>query len=81
MAIKSEQIRINASYSNGEFGNKWTVWYVASIDTDAEDVEIVRFRILVGDNRRKYSTLPRHEFASKVSYEVAQVENSWHRVE
>lgn len=78
MAISCEQIRLTACYSNGEFGNKWLVWQVSEI---LPETDSVRFRILVGKNRRKYQTLLLTEFAEKMRYEVTLVESTWQRVE
>jgi len=78
MAISCEQIRQAACYSNGEFGNKWLVWQVYEIMPETDSV---RFRILVGKNRRKYQTLLLTEFAEKMRYEVTLVESTWQRVE
>ena len=78
MAISCEQIRLTACYSNGEFGNKWLVWQVSEI---LPETDSVRFRILVGKNRRKYQTLLLTEFAEKMRYEVTLIESTWQRVE
>jgi len=78
VAISCEQIRLTACYSNGEFGNKWLVWQVSEI---LPETDSVRFRILVGKNRRKYQTLLLTEFAEKMRYEVTLIESTWQRVE
>jgi hypothetical protein len=81
--MKPEEIRIGGCYSNGDFGRRWCVWQVVDItssDGDAPD-ETVRFRIVVGENRRKYRILNRTEFANQVRYEVTLVENTWQRLD
>jgi hypothetical protein len=82
--MKLEQIKLGCCYSNGAFGNKWSVWQVVEIQVPEEvfddEVEQVRYKILVGENRRKYKILSIDEFASKVKYEVTLIENSWQRV-
>ncbi len=86
MAVRVSSIRQGACYSNGEFGAKWNVWQVVEITVDSCEDEalcerdIIRFRILVGKNRRKYLTMTREDFASKVRYEVELVETTWHRI-
>jgi len=80
MALDPEQILQGHCYSNGEFGKKWTVWQVAEIFIDDLDIEMVRYRILVGANRRKYKTLSRDDFASQVRYAVELMESTWQRV-
>ncbi len=86
MAIKPVQLRAGVCYSNGEFGKNWTVWQVAEIcrEDDAaapgENREMVRYRILVGKNRRRYMSLSREDFASQVRYQVELVESTWQRI-
>lgn len=80
--MKVEQIRLGACYSNGDFGRKWTVWQVVDISAaSADGDEQVRYKILVGENRRKYNILFMEEFAEQVRYEVVLIENTWQRVE
>jgi len=87
MAIKPAQLRAGACYSNGEFGKNWTVWQVAEISVTENELvmepclEMVRYRILVGKNRRKYMSLSRQDFAEKVRYEVELIESTWQRIE
>ena len=83
--MKAEEIRIGGCYSNGDFGRRWCVWQVVDITdthvTGSSPEETVRFRIVVGENRRTYRTLSRSEFANQVRYEVTLVENTWQRLE
>ena len=81
--MKAEEIRIGGCYSNGDFGRRWCVWQVVDIacSNDDDPEETVRFRIVVGENRRKYRTLNRTEFANQVRYEVTLVENTWQRLD
>ena len=81
--MKAEEIRIGGCYSNGDFGRRWCVWQVVDITSSNDDdpEETVRFRIVVGENRRIYRTLNRTEFANQVRYEVTLVENTWQRLE
>jgi hypothetical protein len=39
MAIKPSSIRCGNCYSNGEFGQKWTVWQVDEIQADDNSAE------------------------------------------
>ncbi|HEC29820.1 MAG TPA: hypothetical protein ENI65_09580 [Gammaproteobacteria bacterium] len=78
--MKPQQIRQGACYSNGSFGNNWTVWQVADVQP-ASNGDVIRYRVLVGEDRRKYKQLPRDEFASQVHYEVVLVENTWQKIE
>ncbi|NOY66365.1 MAG: hypothetical protein GXP13_03010 [Gammaproteobacteria bacterium] len=81
MALTPEQIRPGACYSNGEFGKKWIVWQVAEMFIDESDIEMIRYRILVGENRRKYRAIFREDFVKKIRYEVELMESTWQKVE
>jgi len=83
MAIKPSTIRCGNCYSNGEFGQKWTVWQVHEIQADGHSEEQgiqVQYRVLVGKHRRKYKLLSLEEFARQVRYEVELVETTWQRI-
>jgi len=86
MAIKPEHIHVGACYSNGEFGKNWAVWHVVDICMEDDQAlqpnnqETVRYRIVVGKNRRKYKSLTREDFADKVNYQVELVETTWQRI-
>jgi len=80
MALESNQLRVGACYSNGEFGKKWIVWQVSEIFIDDINVDRVRYRILVGTNRRKYMVLSEDDFINKMRYEVELMESTWQRV-
>jgi hypothetical protein len=85
MAIKPEQLRKGGCYSNGEFGKKWCVWEVKDINNDDDQPASmnstqVRYRILVGANRRKYRSMSLDDFIQKVRYEVRLVDTTWHKV-
>ena len=86
MAIQAANIRQGACYSNGEFGQKWTVWQVTEIrvevndDVSGPEQQVVHYRVLVGKNRRKYKSMSVGDFVSKVRYEVELVESTWQRI-
>ena len=80
--MKTDHIRLGSCYSNGDFGRRWTVWQVVDMSTDDETKrEQVRYKILVGEHRRKYKTALIEEFAAQVRYEVVLIENTWQKVE
>ena len=79
--MKISEIKTGAAYSNGDFGNNWTVWQVVDIFIDSEKQKIARYRVMAGENRRKTFSCSLDEFAEKVRYEVELNENSWQRVE
>ena len=79
--MKISEIKTGSAYSNGDFGNNWTVWQVVDIFIDSEKQQIARYRVMAGENRRKTFSCSLDEFAEKVRYEVELNENSWQRVE
>ena len=79
--MKISEIKTGSAYSNGDFGNSWIVWQVVDIFIDSEKQQITRYRVMVGENRRKTFSCLLNEFAERVRYEVKLNENSWQRVE
>jgi hypothetical protein len=80
--MQPSELKVSSCYSNGGFGNTWSVWQIVDISSAGTGTEEnVRYKVLVGENRRKYFVCTREEFAGKVRYEVSLVENSWQRVE
>jgi hypothetical protein len=77
------EIKLGAAYSNGEFGNRWSVRQVLSIaQPDKESAkEVVTFKVLVGPGRRTAHSCSRIEFVSWARHEVVRNENVWDRVE
>lgn len=86
MVVRAAKIRQGACYSNGEFGQKWTVWQVTEVSSDINDdtceseQQVVHYRVLVGKNRRKYKSMSVEDFVNKVRYEVELVESTWQRI-
>lgn len=74
------QIRLHSFYSNGEFGDDWSVRQVVdeSAHSDAEKDKII-YKIVAGIGRRRSSVSTRAEFARWARYEVFRDENSWQR--
>lgn len=82
-AMKITEIRIGATYSNGGFGKHWAVRQVLAIGPSiCEEVagHCVRYKILVGEKRRKTFTCEQADFAKWAMYEVTRNENSWERL-
>ncbi len=50
------------------------------VNPDQVSLKQVRYRILIGPNRRKYQTMSLDEFIQNVRYEVRQVDSTWHKV-
>ena len=73
-------IKTGSAYSNGDFGNNWTVWQVVDIFIDSDKQSVVRYRVMAGENRRKTFSCLLIKFVEKVRYEVQLNENSWQRI-
>lgn len=80
-ALRPEHIRLGRYYSNGEYGDGWSVRRV--IDESGVrggDRDQVIYRVVAGKDRRSTGTLEREAFAKWARYEVYLNENSWQRV-
>ena len=71
--MEESEIKYGACYSNGVYGNKWSVFQITREHADAS----VTFKIVAGAGRRKSATLSREEFARWAKYEVVLKENEW----
>jgi len=77
------EIKLGATYSNGDFGKHWAVRQILQIEGVANSVEQdqVTFKVLVGPGRRSRGSCTRIEFLQWVRYEVVRNENSWERAD
>ncbi|MBI1424004.1 MAG: hypothetical protein GC149_11100 [Gammaproteobacteria bacterium] len=76
--LAADTIQLGKSYSNGDYGNDWSVRMV--VDESSETNQVI-YRVLAGKNRRSTGVCTREEFARWAKYEVFRNENSWQRVE
>ena len=74
------QVRLHGYYSNGEFGDDWSVRQVVdeSAHSDPEKDKII-YKAVAGKGRRRSGVSTRAEFARWARYEVFRDENSWQR--
>ena len=72
-----DTIELGKSYSNGDYGDDWSVRMV--VDESGETKQVI-YRVLAGKNRRSTGVCTREEFARWAKYEVFRNENSWQRV-
>ena len=70
------QIKLGATYSNGNFGRHWAVRQVLALGAD----DSVSYKVLVGEGRRNRGVSSREEFLRWARYEVVRDENSWFQV-
>ena len=74
------QIHLGKSYSNGEYGNDWSVRMVLDESPETESNQVI-YRVVAGKDRRNTGVCTREEFAQWAKYEVIRNENNWQRVE
>jgi CBS domain-containing membrane protein len=79
--LSQQQIKLGHFYSNGEYGNNWSVRQVVdeSDKTRPGQDEII-YKVVAGKDRRNSGTLSREDFTRWSKYEVELNENSWQRV-
>ncbi len=80
-ASRPEQIQVGRYYSNGEYGDGWSVRRVI----DESDVrgggrDQVIYRVVAGKDRRASGTLEREQFTRWAKYEVYRNGDAWYRV-
>lgn len=78
--LSSAQIQLGKSYSNGDYGNDWSVRQVLDESTQPGRDQVI-YRVLAGKDRRSTGVCTREEFANWAKYEVFRNESSWQRVD
>ena len=74
------QIRLHAFYSNGNFGDDWSVRQVVDESGHSDpEMDKVIYKVVAGKGRRRSGVSTRAEFARWARYEVFRDENSWQR--
>ena len=73
--MASPELQLGACYSNGDFGRNWAVRQVV----DLAEGERVRYKVVVGEQRRKVFECHPDDFADWARYRVVRNENSWER--
>ena len=76
--LRPEQICLGHYYSNGQYGDEWSVRHVIDESGDTDDAVI--FKIVAGQGRRTSAVTSREEFARWAKYEVYRDEENWRRV-
>lgn len=80
--MKRLEIKTGCYYSNGLYGRHWSVRQVTRITScDTPDNDQIRYKIVVGENRRQTNQCTRAEFLRWSQAEVYRNENSWQRME
>jgi CBS-domain-containing membrane protein len=79
--LAPDQIRLGHYYSNGRYGDYWSVRQVIDESGEKDPAKsLVIYKILAGKDRRQTGSCARAEFARWAKYEVVRHENTWLRV-
>lgn len=79
--LQAQQILAGRCYSNGEYGDEWSVRCVVDESPSADpQQDIVVYKVVAGLGRRTSGTAVRSEFARWAQYEVVRDEENWKRV-
>ncbi len=79
--LTSDQIKLGLYYSNGMYGDDWSVRRVVDESGNPNpDRDLIIYKVIAGKDRRSSGTMRREDFANWAKYEVFLNENSWQRV-
>ncbi|MGH1537971.1 MAG: HPP family protein [Gammaproteobacteria bacterium] len=81
--INSElEIRFGGFYSNGEYGDQWSVRKVEELlNDDSVENKKLRYKVVAGQGRRRINTVSVDDFRKWARYEVYRDEDNWRKVE
>ncbi|MDZ7750588.1 MAG: HPP family protein [Gammaproteobacteria bacterium] len=80
--IDPTDIRAGAFYSNGRYGEAWSVREVTAVGGGEDPAErAVSFRVVAGHGRRRDGEVGAAQFAAWAAYEVERDETSWRRAD
>jgi CBS-domain-containing membrane protein len=76
------QLKLNGNYSNGEYGNQWSVRQIIELNNhDLDENHTLEYKVVAGDGRRKTATATIGDFLNWARYEVYRDEDNWRKVE
>lgn len=77
-----DTIKLGHYYSNGKYGDEWSVRYIVDWQEAAKLAETrLIYKTVAGDGRRTSNVTSLAEFARWAKYEVYRDEENWHRVD
>ncbi len=79
--MQSEKLVVGGFYSNGEYGDQWSVRQIVdeSADND-EHKDMVIFKVAAGQGRRNSGYCSRTEFLRWANHQVIRDEENWKRI-
>ena len=72
-----KQIQIGHYYSNGQYGQHWSVRQVVKIIQDDTDKDSVVYKVVAGTGRHHSAQCTQEDFTHWAKHEVFRDENSW----
>jgi CBS-domain-containing membrane protein len=80
--FKVDDIVLGNYYSNGEYGDNWSVRHIIDEAPPQSDIakDIVIYKVMAGYQRRSSGSMTRTEFARWAKYQVIRDEDNWKRV-
>ncbi len=79
--LDSDEIIPGGYYSNGEYGDNWSVRQVVDESTGAGiEKDMLIYKVVTGPGRRTSGRMARKEFARWAKYRVTRDEENWKRV-
>ena len=80
-SFNSEDLILGHFYSNGEFGENWSVrQFVDESPSENPEKDIVIYKTVAGKNRRKSGYSTRTEFLRWAKHQVVRDEDNWKRL-
>jgi len=82
LSVSLQKLRIGDFYSNGEYGDNWSVRQLVDESPHADpSKDLVIYKVVAGRDRRKSGYLTRKEFLQWAKYPVVRDEENWKRLE
>ncbi|MGA7800218.1 MAG: HPP family protein [Gammaproteobacteria bacterium] len=79
--LQAHRIELDRCYSNGEYGDDWSVRHVIDESPNADpDRDMVVYKVVAGLGRRTTGVATRTDFARWARHEVMRDEENWKRV-
>lgn len=75
--LRPEQILLGHYYSNGKYGDAWSVRHV--VDESETDGEVI-YKVVAGAGRRTSGVASKNDFSCWARYEVYRDEENWRRI-
>ena len=79
--LSPEKLIIGGFYSNGQYGNDWSVRQIVDeSDTDNKGDSVIVYKVVAGNGRRSSGYSPKSEFLRWTKHQVIRDEENWKRV-